>query len=560
MNVISQFATALAFTNEHPALISGLGSDRQELSFAELEIRVNRAVQLLRDSGLRPGNKVLLAVPLSTETFVAMLAVLKAGLVIQFVDPAHGMQALARCLRAHPPAAIVATQAVMMLRHLSPELRRIGKRFTVGRSRGKAVNICDGRIAGDSQAVEPRSLEDSALLTFTSGSTGEPKAVVRTHGFLRNQFAVLKPVADLQPGDIDLVAMPMFVLFNLAAGISSVIPACNMKRPEKANPNILLAQLLQEKANRMVASPALLESLANLCLRTETQIPAMTCISTGGGPVGPSLPGRLQSIAPNARIRTVYGSTEAEPISTIDHQSVSNGDFDRVREGAGLLVGKPVCGCDVKIIPNQHCEGLGPYSRSAFNTLGLAEGQVGEIVVSGAHVLRGYADSSRDSETKIDVEGVLWHRTGDAGYFDDRGQLWLVGRCNAAIRDDRGEVYPFQIEYAVSAAPGINRAALIAENGKRLLVIETGRGAFAADCQKVARCIASTQIDRIVAVRKIPVDKRHGAKVDYPALRLLMLGRFARLRLALLGGLARIHDGTYGWFRNARAVVVNRRS
>ena len=154
---------------------------------------------------------------------------------------------------------------------------------------------------------------------------------------------------------------------------------------------------------------------------------------------------------------------------------------------------------------------------------------------------------------------VIWHRTGDAGYFDDRGQLWLVGRCNAAIRDDRGEVYPFQVEYAVSAIPGIRRAALLADNGKRLLVIETGNRPFAVDFSKIARCVADRNIDRIVTVRHIPVDKRHGAKIDYPALRLMMLGRFARLRLALIGGLAQVHEAAHGWLRNARALLVSRR-
>ena len=560
MNVIGQFAAAMKKASTRPALICGIGTDRRALSYAELASRVDRAVQILRQSGLRPGNKVLLAVPLSIETYIAMLAVLKAGLVIQFIDPAHGIQTLARCLRACPPGAIIATPAIMLLRFLSPELRRIPKRFTVARSTGGAVNICDGVSVDEDQAIERRSIEDSALLTFTSGSTGEPKAIIRTHGFLRNQFAVLRPVADLQSGDIDLVAMPMFVLFNLASGITSVIPACNMKHPGKANPKILCTQLLQENVTRIVASPALLERLANHCQRTRIQLPAMRCISTGGGPVGPTLPSRLQTIAPGARIRTVYGSTEAEPISCIDHQAVSLADLDRTREGAGLLVGKPVAGCDVRIIPNRCCKGLGSLTEEAFDRVALATDEVGEIVVSGAHVLRGYADSSRDAETKIDVDGILWHRTGDAGYFNERGQLWLVGRCNAAIRDDRGEIYPFQVEYAVSAVPGIRRAALVAENDKRILVIETGGGTFSADCLRVARCIAARHIDRIIIVRRIPVDKRHGAKIDYPALHLLMLGPFARLRLGLIGILAQLHEAVHGWFRNVRAVVASRRS
>ena len=121
-------------------------------------------------------------------------------------------------------------------------------------------------------------------------------------------------------------------------------------------------------------------------------------------------------------------------------------------------------------------------------------------------------------------------------------------------------IYPFQVEYAVSAVPGIRRAALVAENDKRILVIETGGGTFSADCLRIARCIAARHIDRIIIVRRIPVDKRHGAKIDYPALHLLMLGPFARLRLGLIGILAQLHEAVHGWFRNVRAVVASRRS
>ena len=308
MNVISQFVTALELADHHPALISGLGSDRRCLTYADLDRRIDRAVALLRQGSLSPGDRVLLAVPLSIETYIAMLAILKAGLVVMFVDPAHGAQTLARCLRAHPPSAIVASPTILLLRLMSPELRRIPFRFSVSDSHSNSINICDGMREATPQAIEPRSTEDSALLTFTSGSTGEPKAVVRTHGFLRNQFAVLKPVAELQPDDIDLVAMPMFVLFNLASGITSVIPACDMKQPARADPKVLTAQLVQERVTRIVASPALLERLAAHCSRTRTQLPLLQRISTGGGPVGPTLPDGPEG--PDAQAKAPRGLKE----------------------------------------------------------------------------------------------------------------------------------------------------------------------------------------------------------------------------------------------------------
>ncbi len=522
MNVVDILDQSLRTSPDKAAFISGVGRSRRQLTFAELAKEIDTLVWELQSRGLKPGDKVLLAVPVSIETYVAMLAILKAGLVVLFIDPAHGASEVARCLRAFPPAAIVGTRALLLLRFLSPEIRRI------------PVRIVAGAVRGEQRAPSPaqnRSSEDSALLTFTSGSTGEPKAVVRTHGFLRRQLDILNHVASPQASDIDFVAMPMFALFNLANATTSVIPACDMKRPGRADPRVLLAQLRGEEATTIVASPALLERLADYCLKIQQAIPALRSISTGGGPVSPTLPERLSAIAPNAIIKSVYGSTEAEPIASVINDEISVADRREMRVGAGLLVGRPVEGCNVKIFPSRNGISPGPFSESEFESLTLRQGEIGEIVVSGRHVLPGYADPVKNRETKIEVGPIRWHRTGDAGYFDTHGRLWLVGRCAAAIRDTRGIVYPFQVEYAVGAVRGIRRAALISDQGKRVLVIETSANEFTSDCVKAARCVADKQIDRIVTVRRIPMDRRHDSKVDYPALRQLLEGRTARLQL-----------------------------
>jgi acyl-CoA synthetase (AMP-forming)/AMP-acid ligase II len=451
-------------------------------------------------------------------------------MVIMHIDPAHGLSKVAQILKAWPPDAIVASKPILMFGLLFPELRRIQKRFVVGGRLRGATTLCNDREAHASVPVTVRSAADSAILSFTSGSTGSPKALIRTHGFLRKQMKILNRLAKASADDIDFVAMPMFVLFNLANRITSILPACNMKHPGKADPRIVLNQLWSENATRMVASPALLERLADHCVVQKQTIPELRCISTGGGPVGTTLAQRLRAIAPNAIIKTVYGSTEAEPIASIEDQQVSVADRARTREGAGLLVGNPVRGCAVRIIQSQPGCAFGPLTDEAFANLCLASGATGEIVVSGEHVISGYADPARDRDTKIQVQDTVWHRTGDAGYFDDAGRLWLLGRCAAALSDYRGTVYPFQVEYAVSAVCGVRRAALIERHGNRVLVLETSGREFRSNCADAAKCVARFEIDRIVTVHRIPVDRRHDAKVDYPALALLLDGRLRNYR------------------------------
>jgi acyl-CoA synthetase (AMP-forming)/AMP-acid ligase II len=529
MNIFELFDDVLSVTAKQSALVSGLGKRRRVVSFAALNERVDAVVSSFEKNGLRPGDKVLIAVPLSIETYVIMLAILKAGLVVMFVDPGQPAAQIAQILRKYPPTALVGTKSVQWMRYLLPELRRIPRRFVVGKRAKGAIPICIDQTRCQEQPVVARSSADSAMLTFTSGTGGSPKAVVRTHGFLRQQLDMLSRVAPAQSGDIDLVAMPMFVLFNLANAITSVIPAADMKRPGRADPRVILQQLLTEKATRTVASPALLDRLANFCLTGGEAIVDLRVISTGGGPVAPTLMRRLAAVAPNATVKAVYGSTEAEPIAVIRNEQVSSHDEAQMREGKGLLAGRPVRGCAVRILLAGPEQALGPFSAEAFANHCLPVGAIGEIVVSGSHVLTSYEDPVATRRNKIRVQGTVWHRTGDAGYFDDSGRLWLVGRCAAALHDKHGTIYPFQVEYAVSAVRGVRRAALIARNNERVLVLETSGKEFRTELVRTARCIADNVIDRIITVRRIPVDRRHDAKIDYPALQRMLDGRLIRI-------------------------------
>lgn len=528
MNIYELFRDASRRDPDRVALAAGVGSKRQSMTYAELDRRVDGVTAILADQGLEPGDRVLLAVPVSIDTYVVMLALLKGGLVVMYIDPGHGAAKASRILNRWPPAAVVTSKPLLLLGQLFPEFGRIPQRFVVGGRWPGATSLC----ATDAAPVpaRTRSSGDAAILSFTSGTTGEPKALIRTHGFLRKQLCALCNVAELKRGDVDFVAMPMLVLFNLAHSITSVLPACNMKHPGKADPRLVLNQLRAEKATRMVASPALLERLACYCLVRKQTIPELRCVSTGGGPVSPSLPQRLRRVAPNAIVRTVYGSTEAEPIASIDAHEVSLADRGRTREGGGLLAGKPVRGCAVRIISSRPGQAIGTLTEKGFSRLCVRNGSTGEIVVSGKHVVSGYADPAQEADTKIRVADTVWHRTGDAGYFDSRGRLWLVGRCSAMLRDYRGTAYPFQVEHAVGAVRGVRRAALTAIGGDRVLVLETVGREFNESCAEAASCVARFEIDRIVTVNRIPVDKRHDAKVDYPALNRLLDGRCRRYR------------------------------
>jgi olefin beta-lactone synthetase len=149
----------------------------------------------------------------------------------------------------------------------------------------------------------------------------------------------------------------------------------------------------------------------------------------------------------------------------------------------------------------------------------------GEIVVTGPHVLPGYLDGAGDAETKIRVGDRVWHRTGDAGYFDDRQRLWLLGRCSARVDDNRGTLYPFAVEAAASNIDGVRRSAFVMHRERRTLVIEPSPHVAPISRSTLLDQLEWAQLDDVMTVRVIPVDKRHNAKVDYPALQAMLARR-----------------------------------
>ncbi len=192
--------------------------------------------------------------------------------------------------------------------------------------------------------------------------------------------------------------------------------------------------------------------------------------------------------------------------------AVREEDLARMQSGAGLLAGQPVSELTVRVVEDRFGAPLEPFTAREFEAEALPAGEIGEIVVTGEHVLKGYLHGSGDTETKFEVAGERWHRTGDAGYFDENGRLWLVGRCSARIEDSKGILYPFAVECAALFMAGLKRAAMVGHDGRRILMVEADES---FDRSAVLTHLSWVDLDELRVVKRIPVDKRHNAKVDY---------------------------------------------
>jgi acyl-CoA synthetase (AMP-forming)/AMP-acid ligase II len=533
-------ATLHARAAAHPERIAIIetapSSSRDRLwTYAELATSAAHVATALRARGLHPGDGVLILQPMSGALYAFLVGAWQAGLVCLFVDPSRGRSHLAACTRRWRPRALFGVAAAHWFSLLVPGLRRDLVRI---RTRGWApfanafAHLPIHRPTAPSTApdIAHASADTPALVTFTSGSTGEPKAIVRSHGFLHAQHRAIAEALDLQEGQRDLTTLPIFLLANLGAGLTSIIPASDIARPGSIDPIPIADQLARQPATRGGASPAFWLRLAATA-EGRTALSGLRTLYTGGGPLWPDDLAALRAAAPGTRIVCVYGSTEAEPIAEIDADEVL-----AAPESGTLLPGgqiRPEIRCAV--LRDRFDTPRADLDADAFAAEQAAPGAIGEIVVSGPHVVAGYLGGVGDRETKFRVDGVIWHRTGDAGLLDSSGRLWLAGRCSARVQVGPRTLYPAEVEVALRGVKGLRRSALLAHDGEACVALEAEEPAVLAlaSARLALRGLPTLPLHLLP---RLPLDQRHHAKIDYAALRAL-LARSASRRACSAGSI-----------------------
>ncbi len=525
-NLFLLLAEQTAAQPQRVALVDRSGLRPRDLTFAHLAQAAAQGATLLRRAGLEPGDRILIFQPMSAALYTALGAIFHAGMTAVFIDPGMTRRQLDRAAASLAPRGFLAGPRGHLLRLLSPAIRRIPIRFSTGWSIPGAqrwARLDEHAPAPEIAAVDA---DTPALITATSGSTGPVKFAARSHGFLRRQHAAIHVALAMDPAAVVATTLPIFVLSFMASGVTTLLPRVDLRRPGAVRVAPLLHELEAARVTCLAASPAFLDAVARHCRAHGRVLPRITQIYSGGAPVFPALMDRLHDVAPYAAITAVYGATEAEPVATLADRDIHPADRVAMGSGAGLLAGTPVATLAVRVVADRWGAPRGPYSRAEWDAQQLPPGKPGEIVLCGPHVLTEGGPGDDAALTKIAVDGQCWHRTGDAGYLDAQGRLWLLGRCMARLEARPGDApyarYPFAVEIAVHELPEVKRAALVARGGKRILALELYAPQPASWLDALHTRLAWAQLDEIRVLSHLPVDKRHNAKIDYPALRKLL--------------------------------------
>ncbi|MBC7426611.1 MAG: AMP-binding protein [Bacteroidia bacterium] len=497
-NIVSLFDKS---ADNCPDKIALIDKDDTEYSFEKLRQLAFLQASVFSSKGILRGDRILVFIPMRIELYITVLALFYIGVTPVFLDEWVSIERLDVCCRLAKCKGFIAPLKLRIMAVASKELRRI--KFWFGMPSLKFKNVMHLESYSTSE-------NDTALITFTTGSTGVPKAANRTHGFLKAQFAALQPLLETDQqnkNSADMPMLPIVLLLNLGNGTTSVIADFKPSKPLKFDSGKILDQIIKHKVVSITTSPYYAARLAE---NLKAEFSGLRKMLIGGGPVFPDLAETICNKFSGLDLLVVYGSTEAEPISHTSGKDLI--DFHVVISAdKGLLVGFPDTSANVKLISFDYKTGNEFIPYTDIN-------QPGEICVSGNHVLEKYIDNAvAEKQNKIWHEGVCWHRTGDAGYFDSDGRLILLGRCVEIIHLNGQVYYPFLAEYIFQKLPGILRGTLVLKEQRLLVVLQSESD---LDNNEALKLVAEKfPLTSVIFHKQIPMDQRHHSKIDYVKLR-----------------------------------------
>ncbi len=498
-NVASLLRDSVARNPDRVAFFTATAS----VTFAQLWTRIERFAGGLASRGFEPGDRALLMLPMSIDLYVALLAVFKSGGVAVFVDPWATNRTMAHLAATSQLAAYLGTPKSHLLRLFERDLRRIPIAPVFVSSLGESAPL---------SGITAVERDERALVTFTTGSSGLPKGVNRTHRILRAQHERLAHEFPAVAGDVDLCSFPVFALNNLALGITTLIPPINLRRIAKADPEHVAEVARRRGVTTMSASPPLFDRLAELAERNAAAMPAIRRLLTGGAPVTDAQLRRWTAAFPGAEIGVAYGSSEAEPVAHITAAARLAAVNDVRPLAPGYLAGRLADDVRARVI-----------SSDGGADDELPAGGIGELIVSGDHVCRDYDGAGADEATREhklrDADGTIWHRMGDTGYFDHEDRFWIAGRVHSTIQRGDQVLHPQLVEQAARGDdPRIRNVAALGVKGRAILVVETDAEVTGEVGSRLTD--AQLPVDAIVITREpLPVDPRHNSKIDYVKVR-----------------------------------------
>ncbi len=407
---------------------TALKLDDAELSYELLAAGSAHVAGLLKENGFEVGDRVGIMLPNVPHFAAIYYGVLRAGGVVVPMNPLlkgrevafylsdNGAKFLFAWHGFEEPATKGAEEEGAKLWLVEP---------------GEFEKVVGAAEPDD--AIVDRDESDTAVLLYTSGTTGKPKGAELTHANLIKNAEVSGSLFDVSEEDIVLGALPLFHSFGQTCGLNATMGAGGMVTLiPRFDPDKALEIIERDKVTVFEGVPTMFSAM--LHSEAEHDVSSLRVCASGGS----AMPGEVLRKFEEKFDATVlegYGLSETSPVATFN-------PADKSKEGS---IGIPIDGVELRLVDDDRNE--------------VDEGEVGEIAIRGHNVMKGYYDRPDDTKEAIDEDG--WFYTGDMGKRDDEGYYFIVDRKKELIIRGGYNVYPREIEEVLYEHDAVREVAVI---------------------------------------------------------------------------------------------------
>ncbi len=431
----------------------------QQVSYSELDRLRLQAAKAFLAAGLKHGDRIAIWAPNQLEWILAAIgAQTIGGVVVPLNTRMKGSEA--GFVLGRSGASMLFTVSgflkldypVLLKNEQLPALARTvmlaGQSEVAGTQSwadflalGAAVS--DAEVAARAAAVQPDDVMD---LLFTSGTTGRPKGVMSSHRQNIQAFRSWGETVGLNQDDVYLIINPFFHSFGYKAGwLAAIIQGCKLIPVQTFDLDGTLETIQRERVTMLPGPPTIYQSLLAHPNRGAYDLSSLRLAVTGAAAVPVELVKRITSDLGFQSVVTAYGLTESSGVVTICRP-------DDDPETIATTAGRAIPGVEVKCVDPQGAT--------------VPPGEAGEVWVRGFNVMKGYFEDEAETAKAIDAEG--WLHTGDVGVMDARGYLRITDRIKDLFIVGGFNVYPAELENAMSTIPGVVQVAVIGIPDERM--------------------------------------------------------------------------------------------
>jgi long-chain acyl-CoA synthetase len=463
-----------------------LGGDR--LSYGELDELSDRLAAGLAAEGIGPGDVVALQLPNIPQFLIAYFGILKAGGVVVPLNVMLKASEVAFHLRDSSAKALIGQAGSLGEAARGAAAAGVGQVYAVGEAGAAADAAAFEQLLSATPSGRPyaqRDPADTAVIMYTSGTTGRPKGAELTHMQLYMNADIPGRLFDVHPDDIVITVLPLFHVFGLSSIVNVCVRfGCTMSLIPRFDPATVLAAIERDGATIFEGVPAMFVALlASPELGSHDVSSLRIAISGGASIPAPVLDAFEERFG--VVILEGYGLTETASTTTFNVSATDRRPYS---------VGKPIWGTQTEV---WDADG---------KSLPPGRGSVGEVVTRGLHVMKGYLNKPEDTAS---VFTGKWFHTGDLGYFDEDGYLYIVGRSKELIIRGGYNIYPAEIEGVLHEHPAVAEAAVIGipddRLGEEVMAVLTLRpGAVLTAPEAIAFCrerVAAYKYPRVIEIR-----------------------------------------------------------